>query len=76
MPTPKQHVHAVYPQNVALWTAKLLAFCKGDINGISHCAVAALMAKIKEIKVSLFRDTVVKACGSSGGRKRLYSSGS
>jgi hypothetical protein len=35
-------------------------------------AVAALMAKITEMTVSLRRDTVVRVCRSSGGRTRQW----
>jgi hypothetical protein len=35
-------------------------------------AVAALMAKITEMTVSLRRDIVVRVCRSSGGRTRQW----
>jgi hypothetical protein len=46
--------------------------CKGNIKGIPHCTVAALMAKIIRMMVSLLSDTVAKACRSSGGRLRPW----
>jgi hypothetical protein len=61
---PMLHVHAACPQTVPIWTTKIAAFCKGDVNRASYYAVPSLMAKIMEVMVSLLKDNVVKACSS------------